>query len=177
MEITSPFASCLLRLVSEFFFLWGITQMAARYLFYRSMKGSIHSFNKQLRTNSVEAPALLVLCLVREAWQETGCQCSGEGGGIRGTCERRVHLSQRAAGCSGTSWWRGPQDGESSKEARGLGWGGRRIKEEEGRGAQGPIQELGLLSQVTRRPLEGLSRQGQFPHLKHQLGCCVENRV
>lgn len=41
--------------------------MAARYSFYRSMKGSIHSFNKQLRTNSVEAPALLVLCLVRDA--------------------------------------------------------------------------------------------------------------
>lgn len=55
--------------------------------------------------------------------------------------------------------------------------GREKNKEEGGRGAQGPVQELGLLSQVTRRPLEALSRQGQFPHLKHQLGCCVENRL
>lgn len=60
--------------------------MATKYSFYISMKGNLHSFSKRWSTDSVEAPSLLVLF--------------DEGGltqvfrwGVRGSCERKVHLS------------------------------------------------------------------------------------
>lgn len=102
--------------------------IATRCSFYKLVKSNIQ-LNKHLSTNSVDTPALLVLSLVREVPHETGCLRMGG----RRTSERKVHLSGRAAVRRGAAD-AGPQGREDlarlkcNKEARGAGWGGRRVQ-------------------------------------------------
>lgn len=85
MEIVSLFASYLLCVVSDSFF-------PLRKLFHGNKVFILYkhegqpSFRKRWSTNSVEAPALLVLFDERGLTQV--CRW-----GVRGACERKVHLS------------------------------------------------------------------------------------
>ena len=155
------FASCLLCLLSEFFFLWGNSLIAVRCSFYKSVKSNVCSFNKPLSTSSVVAPPLLILSLVRGVRWETECQSSDEGsGGLR-----KVLVGCRAAGGQPVS---GPWGKENlgclkscSMEAIGAGCRGRWIKRK-AEVCRVQSRSSDFLSQATRKPLQGFSRRNSF---------------
>lgn len=69
------------------------------------------------------------------------------------------------------NWYKGPKIelGAFDEEGSQRAWTRRqKIKGEEGKGAQGPIQKLWFSSQVTRKPVERQSLKIQFLDLKGQ---------